>query len=79
MFKNELGKCETEDQMVKYLKDTDPYLAGVFLLANKKESQAKDLQKEFSNIDSSEGKDYTKYILGNWLIELEIQRRKGLL
>ena len=65
--------------MVKYLKDTDPYLAGVFLLANKKESQAKDLQKEFSNIDSSEGKDYTKYILGNWLIELEIQRRKGLL
>ena len=79
MFKTALGLCETEDQMVEYLKDTDPYLAGVFLLDNKKDNQASVLQEEFSKYEKDSAERYTKYILGNWLIELEIQRRKGVL
>ena len=78
-FETALRLCKTEDQISEYLKVTDPYLAGVFLFANRKENEARALQDEFSKFEGYGAQHYTKYILGSWLISLQFIGRAGSL
>ena len=56
------------------MKITDPYLAGLFLFANRKENETDALRAEFRDFEHGSVQHYTKYILGSWLLDIHLYR-----